>query len=108
LVLGGLITYVDSRPNWDDTGVTAMAILVATGVLGFVDPSRPWLWAVAVGLWIPALGIVQSQNYGSLLALLIAFVGAYAGMALRRGMMPVEPSQKTTQNVIVDPVSRVR
>lgn len=84
LALGFLVTYVDSRPNWDDTGVTAAAILLSCGFLGAVGPRQPWLWALAVGLWIPILGIVQTQNYGSLLALGVAFVGAYAGMGLRR------------------------
>lgn len=86
LTLGALITYVDSRPTWDDTGVTAAAILVASGVLGFAGPRRPWLWALAVGIWIPLLGVLRSQNYATLLALVVAFVGAYAGMALRRGL----------------------
>jgi hypothetical protein len=88
LTLGGLIGYVDSRPNWDDTGVTVAAILVCCGLLGAAGPSRPWLWALAVGFWIPLLGITRSGNYGSLLALPFAFAGAYAGMALRRALMP--------------------
>jgi len=88
LVFGGLIAFVDSRPAWDDTGVTAAATLVACGVLGFVAPKRPWLWALAVGLWIPLLGIFWTHNYGSLLALLIPFAGAYAGMAIRQAAAP--------------------
>jgi hypothetical protein len=84
LGLGLAIAYVDSRPNWDDTGVTAAAILFSCGLLGATGPKRPWLWALAVGLWIPLFGIVRAQNYGSLLALAVAFAGAYAGMALRR------------------------
>ena len=84
LGLGLAIAYVDSRPNWDDTGITAAAILVSCGLLGALGPKQPWLWALAVGLWIPLFGIALSQNYGSLLALGVAFVGAYAGMALRK------------------------
>ena len=84
VALGGLITYVDSRPGWDDTGVTAFTVLVASGVLGFLGPKRPWLWALAIGLWIPLLGIIREQNFGTLIALAVAFVGAYAGMAIRR------------------------
>jgi hypothetical protein len=88
LGFGLLVAYVDSRPSWDDTGVTAMAILVSCGLLGVVSPNRPWLWALAVGLWIPAFAIVLTRNYGSLLALLFAFTGAYAGMALRKAFLP--------------------
>ncbi len=86
VALGGLITYLDSRPGWDDTGVTALAVLVASGVLGFLGPKRPWLWALAIGLWIPLLGIIREQNFGSLIALVVAFVGAYVGMAIRRSI----------------------
>ncbi len=86
VALGGLITYLDSRPGWDDTGVTALAVLVASGVLGFLGPKRPWLWALAIGLWIPLLGIIREQNFGSLIALVVAFVGTYVGMAIRRSI----------------------
>ena len=34
LALGALVTYVDTRPTWDDTGVTAAALLVMSGGLG--------------------------------------------------------------------------
>ncbi|MCX6543552.1 MAG: hypothetical protein NTV05_03960 [Acidobacteria bacterium] len=88
LVSGALITYVDSRPGWDDAGVTAFAILAVCAILGLIGPKRPWLWALAVGLWIPLLGIVMTHNYGSVLALLIAFAGAYGGMAVRKGIAP--------------------
>ena len=88
LAVGGLIAYIDSRPNWDDTGVTAAAIFLVCGVLGAAGPSRPWLWALAVGLWVPVLGITMTRNYGSLLALAFAFAGAYAGMAIRRIILP--------------------
>ncbi len=85
VAMGGLIAFVDSRPDWDDTGVTAFAVLISSGVLGFLGPKRPWLWALAIGLWIPLLGIIREQNFGTLIALVLAFVGAYVGMAIRRG-----------------------
>ena len=84
LILGLLITYMDTRPNWDDTGVSALAIFLSCGLLGVMGPARPWLWALAVGLWIPVFGITLRHNFGSLLALVIAFVGAYAGMVFRK------------------------
>ncbi len=83
LALGGLITYVDTLPTWDDTGITAAALLVISGVLGFLGPSRPWLWALALGVWIPIVGFVRTQNYWAMVALVLAFLGAYAGMAVR-------------------------
>ncbi len=86
LGVGVLTTWMDSRPNWDDTGVTALAVLVSCILLGALGPKRPWLWALAVGLWIPILGIALHRNYGTLLALAFAFAGSYAGMLLRRSL----------------------
>ncbi len=89
LVLGGLITYVDSRPTWDDTGVTVAILLAAACVLGFLGPRRPWLWALVLGIWIPLLAVTQSRNYGTLVALAVTFVGAYGGMAIRGWLSPI-------------------
>jgi hypothetical protein len=88
LAVGIALGYVDSRPLWDDTGVTALAVLVSTFVLGALAPQRPWATALAVGIWIPVFGIVGRGNYGSLLALAFAFAGAYGGMLLRRVIVP--------------------
>lgn len=84
LTLGLLIATIDSRPSWDDTGITAGAVLIATGLLGLIYPQRAWLWALAVGLWIPAWGILAHQNYGALIALVFAFAGAYGGALTRK------------------------
>lgn len=83
LAIGLLLAYVDSMPNWDDTGIIAGAVLLSCGILGFVAPQRPWLWALAVGLWLPLFHAIESGNLASLLALVFAFGGAYAGMLCR-------------------------
>ena len=77
--VGYVIAAVDSSPGWDDTGITAGVVFGASMVFGAIHPKRAWLWALAVGLWIPLLGILQHQNYGTVLALAFAFAGAYAG-----------------------------
>lgn len=82
-LLGIAIAYVDSRPGWDDTGITAGAVFIASGILGALGPERPWLWALCVGAWIPLFEILHGWNWGSLLALGIALVGAYGGMLVR-------------------------
>jgi hypothetical protein len=89
LGLGLLIAYVDSRPNWDDAGLTALALLASSGLCGVLAPRRPWVWALAVGIWIPLVGIASARNYGSLLAILFAFAGAYSGMVVRYLCRPV-------------------
>lgn len=87
LIVGLTIAYVDSRPWWDDAGVTAFSLLVSAGVFGLVGPQRPWLWALAIGIWIPLHAIARNLSLGSLgmlVVLAFPFAGAYAGMAIRR------------------------
>ena len=80
LLLGALIALVDSSPGWDDTGVSAAMVLTASGLMGALHPQRAWVWAFAVGSWIPLLGVAFDRfEYASLLALIIALVGAYVG-----------------------------
>jgi hypothetical protein len=89
-VISGLfIAYVDSRPTWDDTGITAGIILLVCGLIALLGCQRPWLLALAVGGWIPLYGLLVTHNYGSILALIIAFIGAYAGWAFRIGIRRV-------------------
>lgn len=76
------IGIVDSSPHWDDTGITVAALLAASGSLGLVRPRGAWMWALAVGIWIPLLESIH--NPASLVALAVAFVGAYAGAFARR------------------------
>ena len=84
LAAGLAMAYVDSRPTWDDTGVSALAVICASAVLGLHEPTRPWRWALAIGLWFPLLGILSSNNYGAFMALAIACAGAYGGSFVRR------------------------
>jgi len=86
VVVGLAIAWVDSRPTWDDTGITAGVVLLTSAVFGFVAPRRPWLWALAVGGMIPLLGILRGGNFGSLLALIVALAGAYGGALVHRAM----------------------
>lgn len=83
---GAAIAWMDSRPSWDDTGITAVLVFVSCAAFSFIRPAVPWLWALAVGVWIPLYGILVSHNAGSLLALLIAFVGAYSGGFVRKNL----------------------
>jgi hypothetical protein len=90
LALGALaglfFAYVDSRPTWDDTGILAGAILLTCGLIALIGYRRPWLLALMVGAWIPLRGIFITQNYFSLIALIIAFIGAYGGWVVRLGI----------------------
>jgi hypothetical protein len=86
-VLTGLFAaYVDSRPTWDDTGILAFGILIVSGLITLLGYRRPWVIALAVGIWIPLHDILITHNYGSILALVFAFVGAYGGWLVHLGI----------------------
>jgi len=86
---GLLIAYVDTRPHWDDSGITVGLLLVSAGLLTLLGYRRPWLMALAVGIWLPAYYIYQSQAWSMLVLLLIPLVGAYAGWAVNLGVRKV-------------------
>ncbi|HUJ70885.1 MAG TPA: hypothetical protein VLZ30_01485 [Verrucomicrobiae bacterium] len=83
-VIGLAITWVDTRPSWDDAGITAGLVVAATLILGALLPRQAWLSALAVGVWIPLVGVIRHGEYGTGLTLVFAFAGAYAGAFGRR------------------------
>jgi hypothetical protein len=93
VLAGWFIAFVDSRPTWDDTGITAGMILLSSGLLTLLGYRRPWLIALAIGLWTPVYETFLSRNFTvtgvilfPLVVLLISFIGAYAGWAARLGI----------------------
>ena len=87
IAVGLAIAYVDSRPSWDDAGITAFSMLLAAGSFGLIAGRRGWLWALAVGIWIPLYAVVRAASPGSLamaVVLVFPFAGAYLGMGVRR------------------------
>ena len=86
--LGALISYVDSRPAWDDAGITAFALFGAAVLVGLARPSRPWLCALLIWAWLPAHHVVTAHRLGGgdtawLLVLLFPLAGVYGGRWLR-------------------------
>jgi len=81
---GIAIAWIDSRPNWDDTGISVLLVLLVSLFCGYLAAQKPWLIAIAVSVWIPLFGIVLSQNYGGFLALIPGFAGAYAGYLMKK------------------------
>ena len=80
--IGIAIALIDARPTWDDTGITAGALLVAAFIVSAIAGRRPWLWALLVGAWVPTITIVNGGDPASLLALGFAVAGAHAGYAV--------------------------
>lgn len=86
-VLAGLFSaYVDSRPNWDDTGILVGGLLLVSGLLTLLGHRRPWLIGLAVGIWIPVFEIFKTHDLMMLVVLLIPFLGAYGGWLVRLGI----------------------
>ena len=83
VAMGLAIAWVDSRPHWDDTGISVGMIFLGCALLGALRPTRAWQWALSIGVWIPLWGVLLSHNYGTFLALIPAFLGAYIGAGVR-------------------------
>jgi hypothetical protein len=88
LALGLAIAWFDSRPHWDDAGITAGMLLIGSAALALGVRRRAWMIALAVGIWIPLQMIAHASSVKSalmpLLILLFPMIGAYAGMGMRR------------------------
>jgi len=81
--------------NNDEVQAAVLVILVMTFLLGMVEPPRAWLWAIIVALCLPWFYLVARGLgyqpvsppspgwYASLIALIPAFIGAYAGALAR-------------------------
>jgi hypothetical protein len=82
--VGLFFAWIDSRPGWDDAGVMAGILLASSMICGCAAPRRPWLWALAIGAWIPLFSIVRWHDAGALLAPAISAVGAYGGAGVRK------------------------
>jgi len=82
--VGLAIAWVDSRPTWDDTGITALSLLGVSLLVAWLSGRWPLVWAVLVGVWTPILEIRASGEPTSLLALAFALVGSLIGYGIRR------------------------
>jgi hypothetical protein len=89
VVFGLLVTYIDSRPTWDDTGITVLVLLIGSGIIGLLAQKRPWIFALAIGLWLPLWYILTRHDLSMFIVLAFPFIGVYAGWLLRLGLRKV-------------------
>ena len=82
--IGLLIAWIDFRPNWDDAGITAIFIFGTSMIFGFSMPRFAWLWAILDGIWIPITNLLFNQQYATLIVLMVAFIGSYSGVFIRK------------------------
>lgn len=84
--VGAVIGFVDSRPTWDDTGVTVGALLLAALVLALIRPRAAWMIALAVGLPVVLFNTVARGGFGSVAAIGFSAVGAGIGYGIGRAL----------------------
>lgn len=84
VIFGVGITWIDSQPTWDDTGITVLMVLIAAFACGFIGVENPWLIALLVSGGIPLLGIILHYSFIGLVALFPGFIGAYSGSGLKK------------------------
>jgi hypothetical protein len=85
------VGWIDVTIN--DLLFTALLVLAACMLLGLLRPRWPWRWVVVVGTFIPLTELAafliltvkptRAQVYGSFLASLPGFAGAYGGSVVR-------------------------
>ena len=91
---GALAGWLDVKVG--DLLLTAMLVLAANILLGFLSPRKPWRWVVLVGVFVPVVEWLayffltqkpeRAQIYESFLAFLPGIAGAYGG-AVGRGVV---------------------
>ncbi len=81
LAAGLAIGWVDSRPTWDDTGITVGAVVLSAGLLALLRPRPWWAIALAVGVPLPVLAVLSRGGLASVVAIAFALVAAAIGMA---------------------------
>ncbi len=79
-----------------DLLLTAMVVLAANMLLGFLSPRKPWRWVVLIGVFVPVVEWLayfflaqkpdRAQVYESFLAFVPGIAGAYGG-AVGRGVV---------------------
>jgi hypothetical protein len=78
----------------DEVQAAVLVLLVGGFALGAIWPGGAWRWALILGLSIvvgdnaaPRLGLValpiQPMNWGTLIAMIPAFIGTYVGVGVR-------------------------
>jgi hypothetical protein len=86
-----------------DLLVTAIFVMFATMVLGFIRPQRAWRWMVLVAVFVPVLRLAaylllnrytdRAQVLESVFGFLTGTVGAYAGVLGRLGVKELFATQ---------------
>jgi prepilin signal peptidase PulO-like enzyme (type II secretory pathway) len=97
LAVGCAIGFVDSRPTWDDTGITAGSIFLASLVLSAARPRSAWLAGLLIGVPVLAFNVALHGGFASAIAVVIALAGAGIGYVIGRAAGLDEPDGRGDQ-----------
>ena len=81
LLAGCAITWVDTRPGWDDTAITAAALLIAGAASAYAG-LRWWLATALIA--VPLVVVERGGGNAVLLAVAFTAAGAIGGALVRR------------------------
>ena len=86
VAFGFVVAGIDSRPGWDDTGVTAGLLVIGAAIAAGLDGRRPWLWTLLVGAPLAIIEVPATGSAAALVGLVFAGVGASFGLLVRRAV----------------------
>jgi len=91
LCVAGAAFLMRFELHTDDTGVEVAMVLALSLLLGAVQPARPWLWGLIVGLSIPLSEVLFGTRSWSMVpvgafTLALALAGSYGGALLVRAL----------------------
>lgn len=84
--IGCAVGFVDSRPNWDDTGVTVGLLVLTALVLACIRPRVAWVSGLAVSVPVVLFNAITRGGFGSLVGVAISMVSAGIGYGLGRAL----------------------
>jgi hypothetical protein len=84
ICIGSAIGYIDSGKNWDDTGITVLAVFISSLLLGLFKPRGAWLWALEIGSCVVLFNFFRNGNLQSALAIVVSLIGSYTGVMIRK------------------------
>jgi hypothetical protein len=90
LAIGALTLWICTQPTWEHSGIACVIMFPSAALLGFLAPSRAWIFAFAVSAWVAVAGLAHG-NPPALFALVIGLGGAYVGAFARRLLASIVP-----------------
>jgi hypothetical protein len=82
LAIGSVIGYLDSRPTWDDTGITFVTIALGAAALGLLRPRFGIVLGVLLGLTVFGVESLATGGAAAAVAIVVGMVGGGFGAVL--------------------------